>query len=79
MLHRALKTKNDKTDSATEQYRRYEPDLRESQLVVIGGKGVGVAFGWALPSFLVWLIKGRDYWLGMTPSMWNGKQWAKTS
>ncbi|OKL61067.1 hypothetical protein UA08_03343 [Talaromyces atroroseus] len=58
-------------------YRAYKPDARVSQLVVIGKKGVGLAFGWKISSFLVWLIKGRDYWLGMTPPMWNGKQFAK--
>jgi apoptosis-inducing factor 2 len=59
------------------KYRAYEAESRVSQLVVIGKKGVGLAFGWKIPSFLVWLIKGRDYWLGMTPPMWNGKQFAK--
>ncbi len=35
---------------------------KETQLVPVGrSKGVGAAFGWALPSFLVWLIKGRHY------------------
>lgn len=58
-------------------YRQLEPETKKSQLVVIGGGGVGLAFGWKIPGFLVWLIKGRDYWLGMTPGMWNGKQFEK--
>jgi NADH dehydrogenase FAD-containing subunit len=58
-------------------YRELAPETKQSQLVVIGGGGVGVAFGWKIPGFLVWLIKGRDYWLGMTPGMWNGKQFEK--
>ncbi|CRG90829.1 hypothetical protein PISL3812_07875 [Talaromyces islandicus] len=59
------------------EYRELEPETKKSQLVVIGGGGVGLAFGWKIPGFLVWLIKGRDYWLGMTPGMWNGKQFDK--
>ncbi|KAJ5090368.1 hypothetical protein N7532_009052 [Penicillium argentinense] len=58
--------------------RVFREDLRETQLVPIGrNKGVGAAMGWQLPSFLVWLIKGRDYWLWTTGKLWSGKQWAK--
>lgn len=59
-------------------YRKYEPESSITQLVVIGKKGVGIASGWTVPSFFVWLIKGRDYWLGMTPSIWNGNQFSKS-
>lgn len=60
--------------------RVFIEDDRPSQLVPIGkSKGVGVAMGYRLPSFLVWLIKGRDYWLWTTESLWSGKQWAKES
>ncbi|KAF2257958.1 FAD/NAD(P)-binding domain-containing protein [Lojkania enalia] len=53
-------------------------DKRETQLVPIGtSKGVGAAMGYELPSILVWLIKGRDYWLWTTGGLWSGKQWAK--
>jgi hypothetical protein len=42
--------------------RIYKPDHRETQLVPIGrSKGVGAVFGWTMPSFAVWVIKGRDY------------------
>lgn len=55
----------------------FEEDVRETQLVPIGKtKGVGAMMGWWIPSFLVWLIKGRDYWLWTTSRIWNGKQWA---
>ena len=37
------------------------------------------AMGWRIPSFLVWLIKGRDYWLWTTGDLWSGKQCAKES
>ncbi|KAL4947303.1 hypothetical protein BDW69DRAFT_178674 [Aspergillus filifer] len=56
--------------------RVFKADESETHLVPIGkSKGVGAVKGWKLPSFFVWLIKGRDYWLGMTD--WSGKQRAK--
>lgn len=55
--------------------RVFVEDTRETQLVPIGrGKGVGAAMGWQILSFLVWLIKGRDYWLWTTGGLWNGSQ-----
>lgn len=60
--------------------RLFTEDMRETQLVPIGkGKGVGAAMGFQLPSFLVWLLKGRDYWLWTTENLWNGKKWNKAS
>lgn len=60
--------------------RLFYEDTRETQMVPIGkSKGVGAAMGYQLPSFLVWLIKGRDYWLWTTGSLWSGKNWAKES
>ena len=57
--------------------RVYKEDTTETQMVIIGkSKGVGAAKGWALPSWLVWLIK-RDYWLWTTGPLWSGKQWSK--
>ncbi|KAK8043474.1 FAD/NAD(P)-binding domain-containing protein [Apiospora rasikravindrae] len=60
--------------------RVFKEDTKETQLVPIGqGKGVGAGGGFALPSFMVWLIKGRDYWLWTMGNLWNGKQWSKES
>lgn len=60
--------------------RAYKEDTRETQMVPIGkSKGVGAAMGYQLPSFMVWLIKGRDYWLWTTGGLWSGKQWAQKS
>ena len=60
--------------------KEFREDTRETQLVPIGkSKGVGAMMGYRLPSFLVWLIKGRDYWLWTTGRLWSGKQWAKES
>jgi apoptosis-inducing factor 2 len=58
--------------------KKFKEETRETQLVPIGkSKGVGAAMGWRLPSFLVWLIKGRDYWLWTTKDLWSGKHWNK--
>jgi NADH dehydrogenase FAD-containing subunit len=60
--------------------REFKEETRETQFVPIGKtKGVGAAFGWRCPSFLVWLIKGRDYWLGRVGQLWSGEVWAKES
>ncbi|KAJ5958843.1 uncharacterized protein N7479_005993 [Penicillium vulpinum] len=65
-------------ESAVGTDRVFKEDTRETQLVPIGkSKGVGTAMGWQLPSLLVWLIKGRDYWLWTTGGLWSGNQWAK--
>jgi NADH dehydrogenase FAD-containing subunit len=62
------------------QDRPYNPNLKETQLVPVGrSKGVGAVFGWKLPSFMVWLIKGRDYFTSMTPQIVDGRKWAKES
>lgn len=46
--------------------RHYTPNLKEQQIAPIGtSKGVGAMMGWRLPSFMVWMIKGRDYMIGM--------------
>lgn len=58
--------------------RLFTADPSETQLVPIGkSKGVGAVKGWKVPSFFVWLIKGRDYWVGMVGGTWTGKQFAK--
>jgi NADH dehydrogenase FAD-containing subunit len=66
--------------SSVGEDRVYKEDTREMQMVPIGkSKAVGAAMGWQLPGFLIWLVKGRDYWLWTTASLWSGKQWAKES
>jgi len=45
--------------------RIYVPETRELQIVPVGrGGGVGAAWGWRVPSWAVWLIKGRDFMVG---------------
>ncbi|KAI2636761.1 FAD/NAD(P)-binding domain-containing protein [Xylaria nigripes] len=58
--------------------RVFKEDTRETQVVPIGkSKGVGSVMGQRIPSFLVWALKGHDYFLRTTGNLWNGKQWAK--
>ena len=69
-----------KSESEVGSDRIFKEDTRETQLVPLGkGFGVGAAMGWQVPSFFVWAIKGRDYWLWTTGNLWSGKQWAKAS
>ncbi|KIW87581.1 uncharacterized protein Z519_11906 [Cladophialophora bantiana CBS 173.52] len=61
---------------AAAQDANFKEDTRETQLVPIGTKkGVGAMMGYQAPSWAVWLIKGRDYWLWTTGRLWSGKQW----
>jgi NADH dehydrogenase FAD-containing subunit len=47
--------------------RIYKKSTKEMQFVPIGsGGGVGALMGWRVPSWLVWMVKGRDYMLGMS-------------
>ncbi|OCL11482.1 FAD/NAD(P)-binding domain-containing protein [Glonium stellatum] len=58
--------------------RTYTPNLSEQQIVPVGrGKGVGAFAGWRVPSWFVWMIKGRDYLCSMAPDVVSGKKWAK--
>ncbi|KAI8311740.1 Oxidoreductase ptaL [Colletotrichum sp. SAR11_59] len=76
-LKRDLLLVSGKPNVAIRDDRVFKEDVREMQMVPIGkSKGVGAAMGWRLPGFLVWLIKGRDYWLWTTMKLWSGEQWA---
>ncbi|KAK6344339.1 hypothetical protein TWF696_007978 [Orbilia brochopaga] len=44
--------------------RLFTANNTETQAVPIGPRGVGAVNGWSLPSFLIWLLKGRDYMVG---------------
>lgn len=65
-------------ESSAGEDRLFKEDTRETQIVPIGkSKGVGAAMGYQLPNFLIWLMKGRDYWLWTTDKLWSGRQWSK--
>lgn len=49
-----------------------------TQIVPIGTKGgVGILFGWRIPSFLVWLIKGRTYFIEKSVGTVQGADYMK--
>lgn len=49
-----------------------------TQLVPIGPNGgVGLLFGWRVPSWFVWLIKARTYFFEKAEALVMGKDWAK--
>ena len=66
LLHDALEDEDAKKTAATKgKDRPFDLKPSESMLVPIGKtNGVGALFGWWVPSFFVWLIKGRDYMTG---------------
>ncbi|KAK7458457.1 hypothetical protein CaCOL14_006892 [Colletotrichum acutatum] len=77
-IKRDLILASDRPKSASNKDRLFKEDFRETQLVPVGkSKGVGAAMGYQLPSFMVWMIKGRDYWFWTTGNLWSGRQWAK--
>ncbi|KAL0260341.1 hypothetical protein SLS55_004027 [Diplodia seriata] len=80
-LHAFAESGGEKLDAkAKGADREYKPNLKETQLVPIGqSKGVGSIFGWKLPSFMVWLIKGREYFTNMGPPLVDGTKWKKES
>lgn len=77
-IKRDLQLASGKEGSLVNEERNFKEDTRETQMVPIGKSvGVGSAMGYAVPSTMVWAIKGRDYWLWTTKNLWSGKQWAK--
>jgi NADH dehydrogenase FAD-containing subunit len=77
-IKRDLLLATGKEESSVGGDRVFKEDTRETQMVPIGkSKGVGAALGYQLPSFMVWLIKGRDYWLWTVADLWSGKKWVK--
>jgi apoptosis-inducing factor 2 len=60
--------------------RMYEPMTKELKLVPIGpSKGVGAEFGWQVPSWFVWMIKGRDYMVSTASTLVDGSKYSKES
>ncbi|KAF2963897.1 hypothetical protein GQX73_g9667 [Xylaria multiplex] len=52
--------------------RSFTRNSSETQAVPIGPAGVGAVNGWGLPSFLTWLLKGRNYMIGNITVTVNG-------
>ena len=58
--------------------RPFKQTVTETQLVPIGPSGgVGALFGWRVPSFVVWLVKSRDFMIGMAPATVTGDRFAR--
>lgn len=80
--HEASSEINEKAapSKPTGEDRPYVPNLKETQLVPVGrSTGVGSVFGWRVPGFFVWMIKGRDYFVSMAPPIQLGSKWNKES
>jgi apoptosis-inducing factor 2 len=57
------------------KYKQIEPDM---QLVPIGPKGgVGVIFGWKIPSWFVWLVKSRTFMIEKSAGLATGEEFLK--
>lgn len=51
----------------------YKQATSETQVVPIGPKGgVGVVFGWKVPSLMVWAVKSRTYFVEMVEPLVKG-------
>ncbi|KAL9012790.1 MAG: hypothetical protein Q9173_002465 [Seirophora scorigena] len=56
----------------------FKQTVTETQLVPVGPKGgVGSVFGWRVPSFVVWMLKSRNYMIGMVPGTVTGDNFVK--
>jgi hypothetical protein len=77
-IKRDLLLSDEATEAEAGEDCVFAEDTREAQLVPIGrSQGVGAVMGYRLPSFLIWLVKGRDYFLWTTGKLWSGEQWSK--
>lgn len=55
--------------------KEFKP-MKDTMLVPIGTDGgVGVLFGWSLPSFFVKMVKGRDFLISMYDPIVSGEKW----
>lgn len=53
--------------------RRYKQITSAICFIPIGAKGgVGAFFGWQLPSFVIWMLKSRDFMIGWAPGVASG-------
>lgn len=56
----------------------FSKNEKETQLVTIGSsKGVGAFFGFAMPSFFIAKVKGKDYTASTAPAVVNGSRFTK--
>jgi NADH dehydrogenase FAD-containing subunit len=63
---------------ASEHHMPYKQWTSETQVVPIGTKqGVGALFGYKLPSWFVWMVKGKTYMIDKVPSWVTGADYKK--
>lgn len=64
-------------NGAKDRFHKSNPNA-ETQVVPIGrGAGVGAFNGYKLPTFMVKMIKGKDYMIGERIKITHGGKWAK--
>lgn len=67
-----------KAQDQNSKQRYYKQNTAEMQVVPIGPKGgVGVVFGWQVPSWFVWVIKSRTYMVEKAPDVVTGAAYVK--
>lgn len=73
-----LAAHKDPSVKATGPDRKFKPNTTETQLVPVGqSKGVGAFNGNRLPTFMVYMIKGRDYMSSSAVAFVTGSKWDK--
>lgn len=56
----------------------YKQMQEEMQVVPVGQKaGVGIVMGWKVPSWFVWMVKGRTYFIEKAEGNVNGADYVK--
>ena len=65
-------------EAMPEKQTPYKQIKKDMQFVPLGPKyGVGVIFGWRIPSFLVWLIKSRTFMIEKAAPTVQGADYVK--
>lgn len=74
-LHAAAAGSGRKGELKEKKYKQIQADM---QFVPVGPKGgVGIIFGWMMPSWLVWLAKSRTFMLDKAPGLASGADFLK--
>ena len=75
---KATTSKSAVTAQGAGEDRFFNKNEKETQLVTVGsGRGVGAFFGFAVPSFLIAKVKGKDYTASTAPAVVNGSRFTK--
>lgn len=65
---------NNATDGGARTNKVYKKIQAEMAFVPVGSQqGVGLAFGWKLPSFVIKMAKAKDYMIGNAPKLIQGQ------